>query len=64
MTYYVAMASDTHDVLIIQVDAPDPCEARERVRSAYGGWCDTVVFDRPPVEQQCWTLDELEDYYE
>lgn len=64
MTYYVAMASDHHDILVIEVPAKDPHDARVQVRAAYGGYCDCVVFDQPPIDQQCWTISELEDYYD
>ena len=64
MNYYVAMASDHHDVLVIEVPAKDPLDACASVRAAYGGYCHCVVFDSPPVDQHVWSRSELEDYYD
>lgn len=64
MTYYVAMALDTHDIVVVQVSADNRLDAISQVRTAYGGWCHCVVFDQPPIDEQYWTISELEDYYD
>lgn len=62
MTYYVVMAIN-QGVTTIQVVADSPSDAIKQVRTAYGGWCHCAVFDQPPVNNEYWTLSQLDDYY-
>lgn len=64
MTYYVVVASECNDLLVIEVPAKDPLDACTAVRTAYGMYCHCVAFDSPPVNQHTWTISELEDYYD
>lgn len=58
--FYVTFSNDCHDVIVVEVQAPTVHHAEEAVLQSYGSWVDTVVFESPPLNEECISLETLE----